>query len=83
MAAMKTRVRKWGNCLAVCIPKSLAEEAGITQDSLVEITLWNGGIAIAPIAQPEYTLEKLVCGISRRNRHPEFDTGAPVGNEIR
>jgi antitoxin MazE len=79
---MKTRVQKWGNSLAVRIPSSFAAETGITQDSPVEITLSDGGIAIAPIARPEYTLEQLVAGINRRNRHPEFDTGAPVGNEI-
>jgi antitoxin component of MazEF toxin-antitoxin module len=31
---------------------------------------------------PVYRIEDLVRGITSKNRHPEFDTGGPVGNEI-
>ena len=78
---MTTRVQKWGNSLAVRIPKSFAVESGITQDSPVEISLSEKGIVVTPIARPKYSLEELVAGITPRNRHPEFDTGAPVGKE--
>lgn len=68
--------------MAVRIPKSLAAETGMTQDSSVEISLGKNGIEITRIVQPKYSLEELVAGVTRRNRHPEFDTGKPVGNEI-
>jgi antitoxin MazE len=29
-----------------------------------------------------YTLEELLAGITDENRHPEWDTGPPVGKEI-
>ena len=34
------------------------------------------------IGEKEYSLEKLLNGISKNNLHGEFDTGAPVGKEI-
>jgi len=36
---MKTRIQKWGNSLALRIPKSFADEAGLEQDSSVEMSL--------------------------------------------
>ena len=34
---MKTRIQKWGNSLALRIPKSFAHEVGLEQDSQVEV----------------------------------------------
>ncbi|MBR8831434.1 MAG: AbrB/MazE/SpoVT family DNA-binding domain-containing protein [Chlorogloea purpurea SAG 13.99] len=36
---MKTCVQKWGNSLALRIPKSFAREIGLSQDRLVKLTL--------------------------------------------
>ncbi len=33
---MKTRIQKWGNSLALRIPKSFAVETGLDQDVLVD-----------------------------------------------
>lgn len=33
---MKTRVQKWGNSLALRIPKSFANDVGLEKDSAVE-----------------------------------------------
>lgn len=79
---MKTRVQKWGNSLAVRIPKSFAEVTGLTHDSTVELSLVEGRILVSPSCVPKYSLEELVAGINRRNRHPEFETGGPVESEV-
>ncbi|HNR29311.1 MAG TPA: AbrB/MazE/SpoVT family DNA-binding domain-containing protein [Candidatus Hydrogenedentes bacterium] len=78
---MRTRVRKRGNSLAVRIPKSFAEETGLTEASTVEVSLVEDKIVVATVPGPEYSLEELTAGITRRNRHPEFETGGAVGNE--
>ena len=77
---MKSRIRKWGNSLAVRIPRSLAEEIGLEEDAPVELKLIQGQITIRP--ERHYTLEELVAGITEENRHPETDSGLPVGNEV-
>jgi antitoxin MazE len=39
---MLSRVQKWGNTLAVRIPQTFAEQAGLSSDTSVELTLVNG-----------------------------------------
>lgn len=43
---MKTRVRKWGNRLAVHIPKSFAAAARLAEDMPVELSLIDGQVVI-------------------------------------
>ena len=78
--AVRTRVQKWGNSLAVRIPKSFAAEAGLSEDTPIEVSLADGKITVAPVIRRR-TLEELVAGITDENRHPEVDTGPSVGAE--
>ena len=79
---MQTKIQKWGNSLALRIPKSFALNVNLKQNELVDISIDKGKIIISPIAQKEYSLEELLKGISEDNLHSEFDTGAPAGKEI-
>jgi antitoxin MazE len=79
---MKTRILKWGNSLALRIPKPYAEEARLAEDSPVDVTVRNGRLVVVPIAEPLFTLEDLVSEITPENRHTETEMGTPVGNEI-
>lgn len=77
---MKTRVHRWGNSLAVRIPKTIAQDLGLTSGSGVEISVRDGSLVLEP-AQRVYTLEELVRGITNANRHGEVDLGPPAGRE--
>ena len=79
---MQTKIQKWGNSLALRIPKSFALNVNIKQNELVDLSIDKGKIIITPIAQKEYSLEDLLEGVSENNLHSEFDTGAPAGKEI-
>jgi len=78
---MKTRVQKWGNSLALRIPKSFAEEVGLQKESSVEVSLADGKIVVTPIAKSKLTLEQLLSKVTKENLHHEVDTGSAVGNE--
>jgi antitoxin MazE len=78
---MHAQVAKWGNSLAVRIPKAVARETGLTQGATVQMTTANGGLLIIP-AERRYGLKELVSGITRQNRHAETDWGGPVGQEV-
>mgnify|MGYP000112005695 CR=1 FL=1 len=78
---MRTRVQKWGNSLALRIPKAFATEMGLQNDSSVEVSLVNGTLVIAPVAEPKLLLEQLLAQITEDNLNPEVDTGPAVGNE--
>ena len=78
---MKTRVQKWGNSLALRIPKSFAEEVGLLNDSPVEVSLTNGKLVVVPIEKPSLSLKKLLAQITEENIHHEIDSGPAVGIE--
>ena len=78
---MLTKVQKWGNSLALRIPKAFALDAQLENDSFVEISLVEGQIIITPVVAPNWTLEELLAGINKNNIHHEVDTGLAVGNE--
>ena len=78
---MLTKVQKWGNSLALRIPKAFALDAQLENDSFVEITIVDGQIIITPVAAPSWTLEELLAGINKKNIHHEVDTGVATGNE--
>ena len=79
---MKTKVQKWGNSLALRIPKSFAAETQLEPDSEVDLSLVKGRLVITPILEPNYSLEQLLAGVTEENIHAEVDTGTPVGKEI-
>jgi antitoxin MazE len=78
---MLTKVQRWGNSLALRIPKVFALDAQLENDSLVEISLVDGQIIVKPVSAPTWSLEELLAGIHKNNIHHEVDTGFAVGNE--
>lgn len=79
---MKARIQKWGNSLALCIPKSFALETGLDQDALVDVALVDGKLIVTPLRTPLTILEQLLTGITDENRHAEHNTGEAIGNEV-
>ncbi len=79
---METRIQKWGNSLALRIPQAFAAEAGLSQDSPVELTLEEGRLVINPVSTHTFTLDELLAGVTPDNLHGEIDTGAPAGKEV-
>ncbi len=79
---MKTRIQKWGNSLALRIPKSFAAEAGLRANDPVELSLVEGALVIQPMAPPPPTLEELLRGVTDDNLPGEWDTGPAVGKEV-
>ena len=79
---MRARIQKWGNSLALRIPKPFAGEVGLEQDTAVEIALVDGKLVITPVVERVWTLEELLAGVTEENRHSEVDSGPAVGREI-
>ena len=78
---MKTRVQKWGNSLALRIPKTYADEVGLNKETSVEVSLTDGKLVITPVTQPKLTLKQLLSKVTTENLHHEVDTGSAVGIE--
>lgn len=78
---MRTRIQRWGNSLALRLPKAFAAEAHLEQNTLVEVTLVDGKLLILPVTEPAMTLEQLLAGVTEENRHREVDWGPAIGKE--
>lgn len=78
---MKANIQKWGNSLAVRIPKAFADEAGLNEGRPVDLKLVNGQIIITSVEPAAYSLDDLLAQVTEANRHDETDTGAAQGNE--
>ena len=78
---MKTKVQKWGNSLALRIPKVLCAEANVAAGTTVNLVAHEGKITIEPIRLPHYNLDDLLAGIDPANLHQETRTGPNVGRE--
>ena len=78
---MQTRIKKWGNSLAVRIPQGLAHQIGIEPDSLVNMTAEDKSLTIQPMRRPPMTLDALLNDVTPDNLHAEVDTGPSTGRE--
>lgn len=78
---METRVQRWGNSLAVRIPRSLADEVGLQDNSPVQLILRDRQLVIVPVLKPAFNLEALLAQVNDDNLHAEVLTGPAVGGE--
>jgi antitoxin MazE len=78
---METRVQKWGNSLALRIPKPLADEIGLRENSPVQLSLHDRQLVVVPVLNPALSLEALLTQVTEANRHGEISTGPAVGGE--
>jgi antitoxin MazE len=72
---MESKIQKWGNSLALRIPKSFADEVSLACGGSVKISERDGGILIMPIRRKKRTLDEMVSKITKQNRHDEIDSG--------
>ena len=79
---MKATIQKWGNSLALRIPKSFATHSSIEQGSVVDLSLDNGRMIVEATKKEEYSLEDLLARVTKKNLHSEVDFGAPMGREV-
>ncbi len=79
---MVAKLAKWGNSVAVRLPKAILSQAGLKTGDRLEVSLdQEGNIVIKP-PRRKYSLSEMVAGITKKNQHPETDWGGPAGREI-
>jgi len=78
---MRKKINKWGNSLGLRIPKLIAAEVGLEEDSLVNLTIVNGSIVISPERENPLELEAMLKQVTEGNLHGEVNTGPAIGRE--
>lgn len=76
-----TRVARWGNSLGVRIPRAIVKDAGLVEGDRVSLDLDAEGSIVLRSSRRRYSLDELVAGISKTNRHGETDWGTVQGKE--
>lgn len=79
---MNATIQKWGNSLALRIPKAVARDTSLSSGSVVNLTVEEGKVVIEPVRRPKYRLEELLKDVTKKNLHPSIDMGPPVGREV-
>ncbi len=82
MKQMKTRIRKWGNGLAVRIPQALARRFKLEPGTRVKLSVRGVNLTISPVKSHGTEMDELLTRITQHNLPGEVDTGPAVGNEI-
>ena len=79
---MNATIQKWGNSLALRIPKTVARDTQLKNGSIVNLAVRKGTVIIEPVKKTKYRLDDLLKGVSKKNIHDSVDTGPPVGREV-
>lgn len=78
---MISRILKWGNSLAVRIPKVFADEMNVAENTSIQMVLKEGALQITPVVETGMDLDDLLAGVKDENLHDEWETDKPAGRE--
>lgn len=76
----KSQVVKWGNSLAVRIPKNIAQEARLREGDALLIDVNGEQVSLRRVDNIP-TLQQLVARITPENRYGEVSSGVEIGRE--
>ena len=81
---MQVRIAKWGNSLAVRLPKAVVEDLGLAEGQSVDVAIDKGAVRLSPCSAP-VRLSGLIAEAKRLGpaAHPEVVRwGKDVGAEV-
>lgn len=79
---MRTQVARWGNSLAVRLPRQVTDAAGLVEGSAIDVAVDEGGTVRIRAARPKYTLEELLAPITPENIPDEIFDDRRKGEEL-
>ena len=76
------KIKTWGNGLGVRLTAQIARAAGLTAETLVNVTVENDRIVIVPAAPPKLTLAQKLAAFDPKKHGGEVMQTKPVGSEV-
>jgi antitoxin MazE len=77
---MATTIAKWGNSLAVRLPRDVVAESRLREGAKLDVRVEGGSLVLTP-ARPRYRLEDLLAQMKPEHKQEEADWGGPRGTE--
>lgn len=78
---MQLAIAKWGNSLALRLPRHVVRDANLSDGSPVELAVRDGTVVVTPVRK-KFRLDDLLAQMTEENRHGETDWGTPQGDEV-
>ncbi len=76
---MHASVARWGNSLAVRVPKEAVRSAGLREGATLDLTVENGAIVLRP---RRFDIKDLVAAMAEVAQLPLIFDVAPRGGEV-
>ena len=77
---MTTTIQKWGNSLALRLPRAVAQQIKVSEGQSVELKVTADKL-IVQRARRRPTLDELLAKVTPDNIHEEVNWGPPRGKE--
>jgi antitoxin MazE len=77
---MRLQIARWGNSLALRLPRHVAREANLSEGAPVEVEARDGSIVVTPVRK-KFKLAELLAAMPPEARTGEYDWGKPQGEE--
>lgn len=78
---MSGKIQKWGNSLAIRIPKTYAEALELSEGASIKMKIMKDKLVISRRKKQDIKLNELLSGINEKNTHKEVVYQKPVLKE--
>lgn len=78
---MQAEIAKWGNSLALRLPRTIAADAHLHEGTTVDLKV-EGQALVVRSARPKYKLRDLLRQFKPEHRHEEVEWGEAKGDEV-
>ena len=79
---MRAVIQKWGNSLALRIPKVFSKELGFEEATAVEMRVDNSVLIVKTKKTKKLALKELLALINDKNCHEAIETDPAIGKEV-
>lgn len=79
---MKAQLTRWGNSVAIRVPKRILEQAQLREGDLLDLAVNEPGCFSVKRTHAKPSLQEMVDAITPENLHDETDWGPVVGKEV-
>lgn len=67
---MQLAIAKWGNSLALRLPRDVARDANLRVGVPVQLSVKDGSLVVTPVRK-KFRLDDLLAQMKKEHRHPE------------
>lgn len=79
---MAAKIQKWGNSLAIRVPKTYADALALKEGTDIKIKIVKDKLIVSRKKKQEIKLSELLSKVTEKNLHKEIIFTKPSGKEV-